>query len=136
MGVMVSLCSLAPGRAAETFSIDWYSLDAGGVSSRGGNFALSATIGQPETGTLRGGDFEWSGGVRAPVLVVPSPLGPTLLVQYLPGAIRISWEPPDDSYSLESSTDLSVESWRPSPSGNPIRIPITETVMFYRLVKQ
>lgn len=48
------------------YTIDWHTLDAGGVSnSTGGTFELSGTIGQPDAATnppLSGGTFEIAGG--------------------------------------------------------------------------
>ena len=43
--------------------LSWYSMDAGGeMSSSGGDFELSGTIGQPDAGAMEGGDFVLTGG--------------------------------------------------------------------------
>lgn len=48
------------------YSIDWHTIDSGGVSnSTGGPYELSGTIGQPDAATnppLIGGTFELAGG--------------------------------------------------------------------------
>ncbi|MEK6642317.1 MAG: hypothetical protein AABZ08_00280 [Planctomycetota bacterium] len=48
------------------FTIDWHTIDGGGVSnSTGGSFELSGTIGQPDAASnppLSGGTFELAGG--------------------------------------------------------------------------
>jgi hypothetical protein len=48
----------------DDFSLDWYTIDGGGeMWSTGGNYELSATIGQPDAGpVMTGGGFELTGG--------------------------------------------------------------------------
>lgn len=51
-----------------TLEVSWYTIDGGGVmSSTGGDFALSGTVGQPDAGIgiMTGGDFTLSGGFWA-----------------------------------------------------------------------
>ena len=58
--------ALLAAPASAQFSIDWYTIDAGGGTSSGGGFTLSGTIGQPDAGpTLSGGAFELTGGFWA-----------------------------------------------------------------------
>ena len=52
----------------QTYAIDWYTVDGGGGTSSGGNFTLSGTIGQPDAGSMAGGDYVldggfWTGGI-------------------------------------------------------------------------
>ncbi len=49
---------------ADIFTIDWWTLDGGGVMwTAGGDFEVSGTIGQADAGvTLVGGDFSLTGG--------------------------------------------------------------------------
>ena len=65
-----------------TASMEWYTVDGGGGRSTAGSWELSGTIGQPDAGTLSGGETVmlggfWSGlpGNRAPVA------GPTLFTR-------------------------------------------------------
>jgi hypothetical protein len=44
------------------YSIDWYTIDGGGGTSSSGPYTLSGTIGQPDAGWMRGGDYELLGG--------------------------------------------------------------------------
>jgi hypothetical protein len=46
-----------PMLVSAQYSIDWFTLDGGGGTSSGGNFTLTGTIGQPDAGTLSGGDY-------------------------------------------------------------------------------
>ncbi|HVP09683.1 MAG TPA: hypothetical protein VMV94_00680 [Phycisphaerae bacterium] len=57
--------ALAPAAIADDFSVDWYTVDGGGVMwTSGGSFELGGTIGQPDANaaTMTGGSFELSGG--------------------------------------------------------------------------
>ena len=48
---------------AQSFSMDWYTIDGGGGKSSGGTFELNGTIGQPDAGAvMTGGGFELTGG--------------------------------------------------------------------------
>lgn len=52
------------------FSLTWWSVDGGGGSSSGSSYALLGTAGQPDAGTMNGGDYVilggfWQGGATA-----------------------------------------------------------------------
>ena len=47
---------------AQEFEIPWYTIDGGGGTSAGGDFELSGTAGQPNTGEMTGEEFALSGG--------------------------------------------------------------------------
>ena len=50
--------------AGQDFDLSWHTIDGGGkISSTGGGFELSATIGQADAGTvMTGGGFQLTGG--------------------------------------------------------------------------
>lgn len=48
--------------AATDFDLTWHTVDGGGGTSVGGAFEISGTIGQPDAGTMSGGDFTLAGG--------------------------------------------------------------------------
>jgi len=52
---------------ADDFTVDWYTVDGGGaMGASGGDFELSATIGQPDaSNAMTGGEFELVGGFWA-----------------------------------------------------------------------
>src|SRR5207253_2058998 len=56
---------------AQSYSIDWFTIDGGGGTSSGGIYSISGTIGQPDAGTLSGGSYTLEGGFW-PGIVVPS----------------------------------------------------------------
>ena len=54
------------------FSIPWWTIDGGGGTSQGGDYAISGTVGQPDTSPLMsGGDYEIVGGFWGGALVIP-----------------------------------------------------------------
>ena len=53
---------LTPSVRGQTYEIDWYTVDGGGGLSTGGTFTLEGTIGQPDAGTMTGGDYVLAGG--------------------------------------------------------------------------
>ncbi|MHC4696038.1 MAG: hypothetical protein ACYTFA_04765 [Planctomycetota bacterium] len=64
-GVLVVVLSagIVAGAFAQDFDLRRFTIDGGGVmSSSAGDFELSGTIGQPDSGVLRGGDFVITGG--------------------------------------------------------------------------
>ncbi len=59
---IVLIISVSLVLADDTEIFRW-TIDSGGVAgSTGGGYELSGTIGQPEAGSLAGGDFELTGG--------------------------------------------------------------------------
>ncbi len=51
--------------SAQSFSMDWYTIDGGWGHSGDGNFELYGTIGQPDAGALlSGGGFTLTGGFQ------------------------------------------------------------------------
>ncbi len=57
----------------QSFTIPWYTIDGGGGSSEGGQFSVSGTIGQPDTGVMIGGAFEITGGYWSQPIFIPIP---------------------------------------------------------------
>ncbi len=58
---LLAVCGAA--YAGGPFEIDWHTIDGGGkISSTGGGFEMSATIGQADAGVLTGGGFQLTGG--------------------------------------------------------------------------
>jgi len=63
----VLLCGLLVAGAAwagsASYDLSWWTVDGGGATfSSGGSYELGGTIGQPDAGTLSGGDFTLGGG--------------------------------------------------------------------------
>jgi hypothetical protein len=124
--------------SAQTYSIDWYTIDGGGGTSSGGPYTLSGTIGQPDAGLHTGGGYTLVGGFWG-AFAVQQVGAPTLYIRPAePGQVTISWEPNTPGFVLQENNDLGLApgGWNPSPSGgaNPVTIP-APAMKFYRLRK-
>jgi len=51
--------------ALADYDLSWHTIDGGGGTSSGDAFTLSGTIGQPDAGSMSGGDFTLVGGFWA-----------------------------------------------------------------------
>ena len=124
---------------AQSYAIDWFTIDGGGGTSTGGVFSVSGTIGQPDAGgPMVGGSYSLEGGFWALPIVVQTPNTPTLSIVPLgPGLARISWTPSTPGFVLQETFSLSPASWVNSLSGaaNPVDVPASIPRKFYRLRK-
>jgi hypothetical protein len=50
-----SACVFANSASAQSYSIDWFTIDGGVGTSTGGVYSVSGTIGQPDAGVGGGG---------------------------------------------------------------------------------
>ena len=136
---MITLLLAATATHAQTYSIDWHTIDGGGGTSTGGVYQISGTIGQPDAGpTMSGGNFSVSGGFWALPTAVQVTGAPTLTIAVAsPGQASISWTPNTSGFVLQETLSLSPTNWTNSPSGttNPIVVPATLPTKFYRLFK-
>src|SRR4051812_29806313 len=122
--------------SAQSYSIDWYTIDGGGGTSSGGPYTLSGTIGQPDAGVHTGGPYTLLGGFWG-AFAVQQVGTPTLYIRPAgPGQVTISWDPPTAGFVLQESGDLNLgpAGWSNSASGgtNPVTVPVT-SIKFYRL---
>ena len=57
------LSTLVPASGAQSYSIAWWTIDGGGVTtSTGGGYSLGGAIGQPDCGQLIGDNSTLAGG--------------------------------------------------------------------------
>ena len=56
---VLAFCAVALG---QDYEIERYTTDGGGAISTGGEYILSATIGQRDSGKMWGGDYALAGG--------------------------------------------------------------------------
>lgn len=121
------------------YSIGWYTMDGGGGTSTGSVRSVSGTIGQPDAGwPMTNGRYAVTGGFWAFAQAIQVPGAPTLtIVSGSPGNATVSWMPNTPGFVLQESASLSPANWTNSPSGatNPIVVPASLPVKFYRLFK-
>jgi hypothetical protein len=130
---------LVAGVAAQSYAINWHTIDGGGGTSTGGVYSVSGTIGQPDAGpTMTNGQYAVTGGFWALPSAIQTPGGPTLTIAPAgAGQATISWSPNTPGFILQETWVLSPANWTNSPSGstNPIAVPATLPAKFYRLFK-
>ena len=121
---------------AQPYGVDWQSIDGGGGMSTGGMLHRQpAPIGQPDAGTLSGGQFSLQGGFWPGMIVPSTGETPTLFISRSGDSVVISWSPATAGFQLEATTDLAGGVWTAAPAGNPVTLPITGSAAFYRLKK-
>jgi hypothetical protein len=131
-------CGFTTGALAQTYSIDWHTIDGGGGTSTGGVYSVSGTIGQPDAGAMSGGNFSVTGGFWALPTAVQTTNAPTLTIApAASGQASLSWTPATPGFVFQETWGLSPANWTNSPSGaaNPIVVPATVPAKFYRLHK-
>jgi len=127
---------------AQRYSMDWHKISGGGGTSAGGNYSLSGTVGQPDTGpSLGGGNFSLSGGFWSQISVTQTPGAPVLTARVSGGGVVISWAAPAAGFLLELNSNLSnAAGWNAaglSLSTNngviSVTVPISPGNKFFRL---
>jgi hypothetical protein len=136
---VVLILGCAGGVMAQSYAINWHTIDGGGGTSTGGVYSVSGTIGQPDAGpTMTNGQYAVTGGFWALPAAIQTPGAPTLtIVPAGAGQATISWTPNTPGFILQETWVLSPANWTNSPSGstNPIVVPATLPTKFYRLFK-
>ncbi len=62
IGAFVLVLASSVLASPQQYSLDWWTVDAGGGVSQGGSFRLSGAVGQPDAGALYGGSYNLYGG--------------------------------------------------------------------------
>jgi hypothetical protein len=124
---------------AQSYTIDWFTIDGGGGTSTGGVYSVSGTIGQPDAGgPMTNGQYSVTGGFWALPTAIQVIGAPTLAIAPAGvGQATISWTPATPGFVLQETLSLSPTNWVNSVSGatNPIVVPATLPTKFYRLFK-
>ena len=106
LGAAALVATLLAARA--DLKIEWSTIDGGGGTSKGGTYAVSGTIGQPDAGTMTNGTLKLVGGFWGVVAAVQNPPAPWLTVQRgFNGTVVVSWPGPEMGWRLHYATDLS-----------------------------
>jgi hypothetical protein len=121
--------------SAPPLSIDWYSVDGGGViNATGGTLTLSGTIGQPDAGILGGGKLD--GGFWGLI----GPNQPILTITHVGPNAQICWPSPSTGFVLQQSSSLMPALWAtiatvPTDNGitRCITVPASALAHYYRL---
>jgi hypothetical protein len=140
LAVLTGTLAFVAASRAQSYSIDWYTIDGGGGTSTGGVYSLSGTIGQPDAGTMSGGNYSLVGGFWGAVIPVQQPGGPTLFINNLQnGTAKIYWVPNTAGFVLQEAGSLNATpvGWSNAPVAytNGATIPASMQTRFFRLIK-
>src|SRR5213083_183176 len=98
---VASVCFLQ----AQSYSIDWFTIDGGGGTSTGGVYQVSGTVGQPDAGAMSGGNYSLTGGFWS-LFAVQTPGGPLLSITLTTtNTALVSWPSPSTGFSLQQNTN-------------------------------
>jgi hypothetical protein len=80
---------LVPIVHAQSFSIDWFTIDGGGGPSTGDGFTLNGTVGQPDASTMSGGNYSLAGGFWGASETSPQASSRITEVRIVSGQVRL-----------------------------------------------
>lgn len=97
---------------AQTFSIDWFTIDGGGGTSTGGVYSVNGTIGQQDAGVaMTGGNFSVTGGFWS-LFALQTPGAPVLTIKLTgTNTAVVSWPSASAGFGLQQNTNLATANW-------------------------
>jgi len=142
----ITLGALALSRTADAqFNIDWFSIDDGGRTSAGGQFALSGTIGQPDAApVLTGGSFKVEPGFWSGVTLLQTPGAPILKIKLIGGGLAVlSWPVSVTGFTLQETSNVTQPNGWSSPpqpvvdtaTEHTVTVQATGTTRCFRLMR-
>ena len=144
-GALLAMPLTSANLHAQSFTLEWFTIDGGGGTSTGGVYSVSGTIGQPDAGVLRGGPYSLMGGFWG---AFQTPGAPSLSVEQIGNSLRVYWPLPASGFVLEQTTTLTTLAASPTilwmQVSSPyqtntthisITVPIPSGHRFYRLRK-
>jgi hypothetical protein len=132
--------TLTSTAVAQSYSIDWFTIDGGGGTSTGGVYSVSGTIGQPDAGAMSGGNYSLVGGFWGGIVAIQTEGAPKLVIENLiNGTARISWAPNTPGFVVQQVTALTPTplAWSNAPATytNGAVIPTSPQMRYFRLIK-
>ena len=97
---------------AQSYSIDWYTIDGGGGTSTGGVYSVSGTIGQHDAGgPMTGGNYSLTGGFWA-LFAVQTPGAPLLRIFLTStNTAVVAWPAPSTGFNLQANVVVNNTNW-------------------------
>jgi hypothetical protein len=94
-------------------------VDGGGGTSTGGVYSVTGTIGQPDAGTMSGGNFTLEGGFWGVIAAVQTPGAPLLsILRTTTNTVAVTWPSPSTGFTLQQNTNsVSSLNWSNLTSG-------------------
>ena len=114
--IILTILSALPV-SAQSYSIDWFTIDGGGGTSTGGVYSVSGTIGQPDAGKMSGGNFTIDGGFWGIIAAVQTPGAPLLsIVRTTTNTVAVFWPSPATGFTLQQNTNgIATVNWSNAP---------------------
>ena len=110
--IALALAGLAASTQAQSYLIDWSTVDGGGGTSTGGVYSVSGTIGQPDaSGAMTGGNYSLTGGFWSLISVVQTVGAPLLTITYSGNQAIVSWSPSVTGWTLQTNNNLATGTW-------------------------
>lgn len=104
-------CFFCPGAKAQSYSIDWSTINGGGDTSAGGVYSVSGTVGQPDgNGATTGGNYSVNDGFWS-VAVVQTSGAPLLTVAHVGNQAIVAWPAAVSGWILQTNNSLSAGTW-------------------------
>ncbi len=142
-GTVVAVLMTALAACAQSYSVDWYSIDGGGGTSTGGVYSVAGTIGQPDAGHMSGGNYSLDSGFWGIIAAVQTPGAPFLSVsRTATNTVLVSWPYPSTGFGLQQNGAVSATGWA-GVTNAPVQVGERWQVIvqppagnrFYRLLK-
>ncbi len=109
---LLLLAASSTASLAQSYSIDWFTIDGGGGTSTGGVYSVSGTIGQPDAGRMSGGSFTLDGGFWGIIAAVQTPGSPLLRVaRTTTNTVLVAWPSSVTGFSLQQNALLGNTNW-------------------------
>ena len=102
-----ALVLIATNARAQSYALDWFTIDGGGGTSSNATYTLSGTIGQPDAGgPMTNALYSLTGGFWSVVVAVQTPGAPLLTVTSSNNVVTVSWPAPAEGWRLQSTANL------------------------------
>ena len=141
--LFLGLLGLASARAQS--SINWFTLDAGGIPASSVNYLVNNTLGQAEAGQSSSANYRIVGGFWALEEMGPStggPIPPVLHIEFASATqVRVWWQSPSTGFGLQSNAAPTLPAgWANFPgvvtddgTRRSVLFPINSAPLFFRL---
>src|SRR6266480_7057323 len=97
---------------AQSYAVDWFTIDGGGGTSTGGVFSVSGTIGQPDAGKMSGGNFTLDGGFWGIIAAVQTAGAPLLrIARTITNTVLVAWPVSGTVFTLQQNAVLGSPGW-------------------------
>lgn len=142
VGLCILVSALPLRLVAQTYAVDWFTIDGGGGTSSGGNYTLTGTIGQPDADAMIGGSYSLVGGFWGVAVAIQEVGAPLVTITRTGNTVVISWPSPSTGFGAQETASLGSPSWanvsqtiNDNGTTKSVTIPAPVGNKFYRLFK-